>query len=217
MEVPEFKSALEYAQVRDFAYPEYHPLHYGVPIEKDAASDLGSPEDVVTENGWEVHRKLDLENLDGFLEQNYTDPDDIYARAMALFDFSPENENEIELLEGQVVWVSYRHGQGWLVAENLETGATGLIPEEYVQFIPDGESPYREEGFEEEAEVQEPLVEQAAPDLDQEPDSEQDGPPNQPSPAKRKMARLQSSNSVYEDALEALTPKMNTMSLEDPR
>ncbi|RKP32548.1 hypothetical protein METBISCDRAFT_2484, partial [Metschnikowia bicuspidata] len=55
--------------------------------------------------------------------------------AVAIFDFIPENDNEIELREGQSVWISYRHGQGWLVAEDPNLGKNGLVPEEYVDFL----------------------------------------------------------------------------------
>ncbi|PRT55905.1 NAP1-binding protein 2 [Wickerhamiella sorbophila] len=133
METPEFKSALDYCEVRDFAYPVFHPLHYGVaiPAEPEDAVD-GSNEEKSNES--EELKQVDIPV--GEDQVIYYSPDDIYRRAVALFDFVPENTNEIELVEGQVVWISYRHGQGWLVAENLETGATGLVPEEYVQLIP---------------------------------------------------------------------------------
>ncbi|KAF2224840.1 SH3 domain-containing protein, partial [Elsinoe ampelina] len=55
--------------------------------------------------------------------------------SLALYDFSPENDNELELREGQIIQVGYRHGQGWLVAMNLETGEQGLVPEEYVRLL----------------------------------------------------------------------------------
>ncbi|PQE22741.1 sh3 domain-containing protein [Rutstroemia sp. NJR-2017a BVV2] len=48
-----------------------------------------------------------------------------------------ENENELPLVEGQVIWVSYRHGQGWLVAEDPKTQESGLVPEEYVRLLKD--------------------------------------------------------------------------------
>jgi len=99
-----FTSALPYTKVRDFAYHDKHPLHYGVRQEEPRKNK-----------------------------------DDIYRRAISLFDFEPENENEAQLKEGQIVYISYRHGQGWLVAENLETGETGLVPEEYVQVLPENE------------------------------------------------------------------------------
>ncbi|UKZ75491.1 hypothetical protein TrVFT333_003177 [Trichoderma virens FT-333] len=38
---------------------------------------------------------------------------------------------------GQIIWVSYRHGQGWLVAEDPKTQESGLVPEEYVRLLRD--------------------------------------------------------------------------------
>ncbi|KAK7203111.1 hypothetical protein BZA70DRAFT_283898 [Myxozyma melibiosi] len=61
--------------------------------------------------------------------------DEIHGRAIALFDFVPENDNEVALREGQIIWISYRHGQGWLVAQDPATGESGLVPEEYVEII----------------------------------------------------------------------------------
>jgi hypothetical protein len=54
--------------------------------------------------------------------------------SVALYDFEPENANELKLSEGQLIMVSYRHGQGWLVAEN-EVGEQGLVPEAYVRLL----------------------------------------------------------------------------------
>ena len=31
--------------------------------------------------------------------------------------------------------MSYRHGQGWLVAEDPKTGESGLVPEEFVRLV----------------------------------------------------------------------------------
>lgn len=63
--------------------------------------------------------------------------EEMHGKAVALFDFERENENELPLVEGQVIWVSYRHGQGWLVAEDPKTRDTGLVPEEYVRLVRD--------------------------------------------------------------------------------
>lgn len=70
--------------------------------------------------------------------------EEMQGKAVALFDFIQENENELPLVEGQVVWVSYRHGMGWLVAEDPKTGESGLVPEEYVCLLRDmhGHSPH---------------------------------------------------------------------------
>lgn len=61
--------------------------------------------------------------------------EEMHGKAVALFDFARENENELPLVEGQVIWVSYRHGQGWLVAQDPRTGDAGLVPEEYVRLL----------------------------------------------------------------------------------
>lgn len=53
--------------------------------------------------------------------------EEMHGKAVALFDFIRENENELPLVEGQVVWVSYRHGMGWLVAEDPKTGASHIF------------------------------------------------------------------------------------------
>ncbi|KAI0170338.1 hypothetical protein BJ166DRAFT_192946 [Pestalotiopsis sp. NC0098] len=67
-----------------------------------------------------------------------TSPDEeMHGKAVALFDFARENENELPLVEGQIIWVSYRHGQGWLVAEDPKTQESGLVPEEYVRLLRD--------------------------------------------------------------------------------
>lgn len=67
-----------------------------------------------------------------------TSPDEeMHGKAVALFDFERENENELPLVEGQIVWVSYRHSLGWLVAEDPRTQESGLVPEEYVRLLRD--------------------------------------------------------------------------------
>lgn len=66
------------------------------------------------------------------------DDENLYAgRSLALYPFEPENGNELRLTEGQVIMVAYRHGQGWLVAEDPRTGEQGLVPEAYVRLLSD--------------------------------------------------------------------------------
>ena len=72
--------------------------------------------------------------------------------SLALYDFVPENDNELELKEGQIIQVGYRHGQGWLVAMNMQSGEQGLVPEEYVRLLRDIEGWGEEEEEEEEEE-----------------------------------------------------------------
>ena len=61
--------------------------------------------------------------------------EEMHGKAVALFDFVREHENELPLTEGQLILVSYRHGQGWLVAEDPKTGENGLVPEEFVRLL----------------------------------------------------------------------------------
>lgn len=96
----------------------------GPPWKED--SDLASPVVISHAVGDRISKEYEF---------SVASADEIHGRAVALFDFIPENENEAPLKEGQVIWVSYRHGQGWLVAEDPRTGETGLVPEEYVQII----------------------------------------------------------------------------------
>lgn len=151
-EVVQFRSALSYTEVRDYAYPEFHPLHYGVrpePEEPEVEEASEYPDAYMQDGGppWREdpdlvspvlisHGKGDRGSRE--YEFSVASADEIHGRAVALFDFIPENDNEAPLKEGQIIWVSYRHGQGWLVAEDPETGETGLVPEEYVQLIESG-------------------------------------------------------------------------------
>jgi len=63
--------------------------------------------------------------------------EEMHGKAVALFDFARENENELPLCEGQIILVSYRHGEGWLVAQDPASGESGLVPEEYVRLLRD--------------------------------------------------------------------------------
>lgn len=117
--------------IKDFAYPDTHPLKLGdflLPTSSDDDDD-----DDVNDNYANDDESNDYNHYDAY------SPDEINRKAIALFDFSPENDNEVGLLEGQIIWISYRHGQGWLVAEDPNTGENGLVPEEYVEIYYDEE------------------------------------------------------------------------------
>lgn len=81
--------------------------------------------------------------------------------SLALYDFSPEHDNELALKEGQIIQVGYRHGLGWLVALDPETGEQGLVPEEYVRLLRDIEG---WEGKDEDQEDESVDAEQATQD-----------------------------------------------------
>ena len=63
--------------------------------------------------------------------------EEMHGKAVALFDFTSEHQNELPLKEGQIILVSYRHGQGWLVAEDPKTKESGLVPEAFVRLVRD--------------------------------------------------------------------------------
>lgn len=111
--------------ITDFAYPENHPLRTQNFPTKSRGS-FSSEDNEYSDDG---------QDEDGAAYGQPYSSDEINLRAVALFDFEPENANEVALKEGQVIWISYRHGQGWLVAEDPVTGENGLIPEEYVEIF----------------------------------------------------------------------------------
>ncbi|ORZ15655.1 hypothetical protein BCR42DRAFT_415658 [Absidia repens] len=94
--------------VRDFAYPESSPLHYGQqPFQSDSF-------------GNESQISLSSSRFNG-------------CQAKALYDFTPETDHEIGMKSGQTIWIQYRQCAGWLIADVDDD--TGLIPESYVEFI----------------------------------------------------------------------------------
>jgi hypothetical protein len=128
--------------VRDFAYAVDHPLHYGVDNAHDPSFENaeGDHDDVP----W-ASQDEEIHNEEGDTTERYND-NNVKGKAIALFDFVPENDNEFALKEGQIIWINYRHGQGWLVAADfIESGdetansidneRSGLVPEEYVQLL----------------------------------------------------------------------------------
>lgn len=111
--------------VKDFGYLPSAPLHAGIAnyelyLHSQRFSDSEDYERQDFEIGKHDDSEQDLEKV---------------VKAIALFDFEAENDNELELRENQQIYILYKHGNGWLVGEDPQTGATGLLPEEYVQFL----------------------------------------------------------------------------------
>lgn len=113
-----------YIAIKDYAYDETNALHYGYLEEEEELQqeELQQEED----EDEDCSRRASI-----VLPQDYV----INQRAVALYDFEPENDNELGLKEGDIVFISYRHGQGWLVAQNEEQTKTGLVPEEFVSYV----------------------------------------------------------------------------------
>ncbi|KAK9456845.1 hypothetical protein V1511DRAFT_452581, partial [Dipodascopsis uninucleata] len=129
--------------IRDFAYPSFHPLHFGPPpmartVHRSLPSSPKAPLDGPPFPEDPVSPSYDGDIPDESYIHSIQSHDEIHGRAIALFDFTPENDNEVALREGQQIWISYRHGQGWLVAEDPQTGESGLVPEEYVEIVQSG-------------------------------------------------------------------------------
>lgn len=118
-----------YISTKDFAYDQSNPLHHGY---LQGAEDYYDEDDMC--DG-------DEDSDDQDKRQSIILPNDylINQLAVALYDFEPENDNELGLKEGDVVFISYRHGQGWLVAENQERTKTGLVPEDFVTYVEDSD------------------------------------------------------------------------------
>ncbi|CAK7201344.1 HOG (high osmolarity glycerol) pathway protein [Sporothrix eucalyptigena] len=118
-------------QARHSANPyQLHPHgnYGGYRPTSDASSPISSPD----------YREDDQSRYSRDYQFTITSPDEeMHGKAVALFDFARENENELPLVEGQIIWVSYRHGQGWLVAMDPKTQESGLVPEEYVRLLRD--------------------------------------------------------------------------------
>ena len=103
-----------------------------------ADPDAGYAESDSSTNSSPGYHGVDQSRYSRDYQFTITSPDEeMHGKAVALFDFERENENELPLVEGQIIWVSYRHGQGWLVAEDPKTQESGLVPEEYVRLLRD--------------------------------------------------------------------------------
>lgn len=115
-----------------------HRVPHGHPrTRSDAGTTTATATATAPDGSHQRHNDTNDNDNDNEHEHEDTEPpyasDEINRHAVALFDFAPENDNEVALTEGQAIWISYRHGQGWLVAEDPETGENGLVPEEYVE------------------------------------------------------------------------------------
>lgn len=129
--------------IRDFAYL-FDDIRFHNPAEPpDPSPELDHDEEEdephPVEDGFTgVPPWMQLSTHGGMASEDdlsITSKDELYGRAVALFDFIPEHENEFALSEGQIIHISSRHGQGWLVAVEPDTGDCGLVPEEYVRML----------------------------------------------------------------------------------
>lgn len=56
-------------------------------------------------------------------------------RYRALYNYRPQNEDELELCEGDTVYVMEKCDDGWYVGSSQRTGYFGTFPGNYVERI----------------------------------------------------------------------------------
>lgn len=67
--------------------------------------------------------------------QKLTDVFYFLNRYRALYRYTPQNDDELELLEGDTVYVLEKCDDGWYVGSSHRTGAFGTFPGNYVEKI----------------------------------------------------------------------------------
>lgn len=135
-----------------YTTPGHRDSHFATTLPNRSYMPEESQEDVGADSD-DDSSELPYHSRDSRYSKDYqftiASPDEeMHGKAVALFNFERENENELPLVEGQVIWVSYRHGQGWLVAEDPKTRESGLVPEEYVRLLRDIEGVWNSLGGE---------------------------------------------------------------------
>lgn len=63
--------------------------------------------------------------------------EEMHGDAITISDFTGQSVSELPLTRGQLIWISSRHRQGWLLARNPRTDKSGLVPEKFVQLLRD--------------------------------------------------------------------------------
>ena len=133
--------ASHYAQ-KNPRFKEHRDSHFakGLTRRPTATEEDAQYQDSEPDRDHSEHSEAESEEPRYSKDYSFTiaSPDEeMHGKAVALFDFESEHQNELPLKEGQIVLVSYRHGQGWLVAEDPKTGESGLVPEEFVRLVRD--------------------------------------------------------------------------------
>lgn len=130
---------VDYSEDR-LRYPQqpYHrDSNFARPLQRNR-SQQNNTEHILDDDTSEVEEDHEDSRYSKDYSFTIASPDEeMHGKAVALFDFAREHENELPLREGQIILVSYRHGQGWLVAQDPKTGESGLVPEEFVRLVRD--------------------------------------------------------------------------------
>lgn len=120
-----------------YTVPGQRDSHFATTLSNRSYMQEGLPDDYDEDPSETPYQSQDSRYSKDYQFTIASPDEEMHGKAVALFDFARENENELPLIEGQVIWVSYRHGQGWLVAEDPKTRESGLVPEEYVRLLRD--------------------------------------------------------------------------------
>ncbi|KAI8324932.1 hypothetical protein GQ54DRAFT_295766 [Martensiomyces pterosporus] len=114
--------------VRDFAYPATDARHEGKFTEAldDDECDTGNDSDPWSsfESGG-PNVRADA----GTTSSTNT----ILGKARALYDFEAENPTELAFEENDILYITYKQCDGWLVG--YKGNQVGLIPENYVELL----------------------------------------------------------------------------------
>ncbi|KAG0330743.1 Rho GTPase activating protein 10 [Podila humilis] len=123
-------------RVRDFAYPKTHPYHVGdyppEPEYEGSDEEDDSDEDSEEEEEGEFEEEAEETTEEDDTLENEEDHR-TEGQARGLYDFDAENSSELSFREGDIVWIHCRQFPGWFLGEM--GGVTGLVPENYVQFV----------------------------------------------------------------------------------
>lgn len=65
--------------------------------------------------------------------KHFSFPEYFDFRYRALYKYRPQNSDELELLEGDVVHVLEKCDDGWFVGTSQRTGCFGTFPGNYVE------------------------------------------------------------------------------------
>ncbi|KAJ1855003.1 HOG (high osmolarity glycerol) pathway protein [Coemansia sp. RSA 720] len=114
---------------RDFAYPPEDPRYEGKYVEVYPEDDT---DDSNESDPWAAFES-------GGPTANIDDEDSgpgvgtILGMARALYDFEAENPTELGFSENDMLYITYKQCDGWLVG--YKDDQVGLIPENYVQLL----------------------------------------------------------------------------------
>ncbi|KAJ2846848.1 HOG (high osmolarity glycerol) pathway protein, partial [Coemansia erecta] len=113
--------------IRDFAYGNDDPRYEGTFNELEAEGDAGNESDPWSSfEGGGPEVRVDDDEAGGSANA-------VLRKARAMYDFEAENPTELEFSENDVLYITYKQCDGWLVG--YKGNQVGLIPENYVEML----------------------------------------------------------------------------------